>query len=145
MNKTTMSPETLRAELLGRVTTIEGHPDVQPNDWDRLVVNSTVIGNPQRCHSEIERAMPATLYDLSHQLAGLEILLQERQRRRTERDAQDHARTVQPLEPTDPEAIDAAERTWNVNRAAEYRRSTEGRLEAIEGLLGEIRDALVRR
>ncbi len=62
--------------------------------------------------------------------------------------AADDARRAQmrePLADDDPELMDLRERAAEAERIATHRASTEGRLEAVEGLLVEIRDLLARR
>jgi hypothetical protein len=138
----------LEARGQGAVDDVEGQEEAPVNilrsdDWT-YACSFGVLSSPANWRRAASLATATQLEELQ---AGLNSI-RDRLIGRKRLDQADAARAArlerlrEPLEEDDPEAVAAAALVAEANRLAEYRRSDSGRLEAIENLLVEIRDAL---
>lgn len=108
-------------------------------------LGGTPHSNAASLRSALASALPTHIDEALAHLARNEpeVIRRRNLRARHEEEDQRAAEARVPL--SEEEMRPVLEEAREAQRLAEYRASTEGRLEAIEGVLGEIRDALAKR
>lgn len=120
--------------VLARVRRLTAEAGYAPT----AVIHGRAIDNPSSWERALEHVISEQDFARIHrQLSAFEGAMVARQRFEERDRERDQARQL-----PNPMAAVIAEDLAEAERAAEYRRSTEGRLEAVEGVLMEIRDLL---